>query len=802
MIVLDNEYKEALKHDKNYSLLERILDESNNALIDVPKEKILGYSISSATDETFGFGGAVMKQHNLMIDNSDGAFNDVELEGMSIASYLGLSGRTNMSKGRFIINKAIEAGDRISIESYDYMIFFDSPYECKLKLPVTVKALLDDIVTRCCMSYDYASIPNPELKIHSLPDQSTCRDIIGWLAQIMGCYAYVDRLYTSMLKFGFFYNGNYSEELLDGLNHHEFTSDDMYSFKRNKKDMIINSVCITIGEQDKQMYVRGEDGYKIDIKDNPLISKENVNEVLDALYAKVQGFPVRVFEASVPCDFTIEAGDVVFLTDSKKGETIKSVITSCEFNLFGTNNISCSAQTETENAHETSTVSSRIIQSTKKIVDNEISAYDVAMQDLVDLMGQGLGVYKTAETNEDGSKIFYFHNSPSLSESQVRWKITANGIAVSNDYGETYTAGISAAGTMLAQMLQVVGIQFDWAKGGELTLGGKGNGNGILTLLSEDGATLATLTKDGLITDGATIKGASGEFTKSFFVDTVHNFFGTQYRSKISSNNGIFNVELKNDVDDIALGFLRLALGYLALYGKGNVNISSDNNINLSGKDINITRGSVVLENDSALKSHTVADVFHDDGTDVIVIYWTSGNNVYVGDYKGANLNYLQGTQAEIEEKLKHRANNCFIIADNTYLGGSSGVAVTSDRRYKTDFKKIQNAKEFIMSLAPCSYKYNPNGRNHFGFIAQDVETVLSGTVGDAGILVKRPLNDNIEVNLNDDSTYVNSLRYEEFIAPIVQVIQEQEERLEEQEKRLEKLEAIIFELEEKNANT
>ena len=91
---------------------------------------------------------------------------------------------------------------------------------------------------------------------------------------------------------------------------------------------------------------------------------------------------------------------------------------------------------------------------------------------LTSLITQSFGVYKTEEKLEDGSTIFYMHNKPTLKESDTIWKMTANAFAVSTDGGKTWNAGMDSQGNAVVNVLSAIGIRFDWARGGTLTLGG------------------------------------------------------------------------------------------------------------------------------------------------------------------------------------------------------------------------------------------------------------------------------------------------------------------------------------------
>ena len=112
---------------------------------------------------------------------------------------------------------------------------------------------------------------------------------------------------------------------------------------------------------------------------------------------------------------------------------------------------------------------------------------------------------------------------------------------------------------------------------------------------------------------------------------------------------------------------------------------------------------------------------------------------------------------------------------DSVYDSGG-GVVFISDKRIKKNIKDlaIEKARSFIMSLKPREFKFkkpiSTSDRKHHGFIAQEVKKVMPE---DYGIYVE-----------NEEKDFIG-LRYDEFIADMVAVMQDQQKRIEELERRL-----------------
>lgn len=167
-------------------------------------------------------------------------------------------------------------------------------------------------------------------------------------------------------------------------------------------------------------------------------------------------------------------------------------------------------------------------------------------------------------------------------------------------------------------------------------------------------------------------------------------------------------------------------------------------------------------------------------GTQCSLIGRSDGNNLWIGDYG------VTGT--------RQVCSNAYIAASNVYKTTSSSSTSLSDRRYKSDFCDIDGASDFIMALKPRKFKFTDgtSGRYHMGFIAQDTEKTMLDTVGDTGLIVKYTTEEGQEVILDDESTYIIGIRYEEIIAPLVATVQKQQEEIDELKKRLDALEQAL----------
>jgi hypothetical protein len=145
------------------------------------------------------------------------------------------------------------------------------------------------------------------------------------------------------------------------------------------------------------------------------------------------------------------------------------------------------------------------------------------------------------------------------------------------------------------------------------------------------------------------------------------------------------------------------------------------------------------------------------------------GANVASGDLTNA---IAIGADTLVTASDTVRIGNTFI----THIGGQVGFSADSDIRIKMDIEEIGYGLAFIRQLRPVHYRLkNGNDRIDFGFIAQDIETLLGTEYNVLGI--------------GGTEERLLSLRYTDFIAPMVKAMQEQQGIIEEQKDRIRGLE-------------
>ena len=133
-----------------------------------------------------------------------------------------------------------------------------------------------------------------------------------------------------------------------------------------------------------------------------------------------------------------------------------------------------------------------------------------------------------------------------------------------------------------------------------------------------------------------------------------------------------------------------------------------------------------------------------------------------------------------------YRFNNVFCL----------NVDTSSDRKLKDILGQIDFAEDFIMSLQPISFmwKKGDHRRTRMGFIAQDVAKVCKNLNQNLSVVAASYKSNDPDEEVEpyfgeqvDDNLLSWGLSYDQFIAPIIAVLQKQQ-------KRIKELEDIIYE--------
>ena len=433
---------------------------------------------SVSDDSAFTIGSANINTVNLSINNFNEKYTDYDFTNAEVICYVGLeveptSGtEKEIEKIRIctmtVVDTPYQDTTIIELTCEDNMRKFDRDYsESKLKYPATRRQIIQDACNVCGVTLDTLSFDQDSYQIVTRPDDDalTFRQVLAWVCQI-GCqYARCDRYGRLTIKW-------YDTEIVDA-NRIEINSTS--KFTPNLDDVVITGVRVTeyieatSDNETASSYLYGKEGYVLEIGENKLIPQGTGETVAAMIGEKCVGMSFRPFETQCLTDISIEAGDAVLITD-RKGNKYKSFLTNVVLQPGVFEQISCNAESAARNSSKQYSLITQTVVDARKSVQKEKAQRELALEEFEKRLDKSSGVFTTIETQEDGSKIFYLHDKPKLSESQGIWRMTAEAWGVSNDGGNTWNGGMTVDGDAIVRILEAVGVNANWINAGAITV--------------------------------------------------------------------------------------------------------------------------------------------------------------------------------------------------------------------------------------------------------------------------------------------------------------------------------------------
>ena len=468
---------------------------------------------STSNENSFDIGSVIVGQLTLSINNmyddySEYDFTDAKITNVSIGIKLSDNTIESLQYGQYTVNEAKYNGSIITLTAYDNMYKFDQPYtKSTLSYPATLLQIVQDSCSKCDVQLGSYDFPHNDFIIQNKPEDEsiTFRNILQWVAQISCCYCKMDpqgRLVLnwyntdileniSTLNGGNFLNWEANKDTVSGGNFNPWTQGELisagafsetsdyhmiHSFSSltlSTDDVVITGVRVVEeieGEEgtESKTYQSGMDGYVLSVEGNKLIQGSGAT-VVGFLAEKLVGLRFRPFTASSLSDPTIESGDIALLSD-RKGNIYKTIITSNTFQPGNYQNISCGAEAPARKSAQRYSQATQIYVDYRKEIQKERTEREKALEELGERLEASTGVFTTIEEQSDGSKIYYLHNKPSLDDSDIVWKMTAEAWGVSTDGGKTWNAGMTVDGDTIVRILTATGVNADWIKTGALQI--------------------------------------------------------------------------------------------------------------------------------------------------------------------------------------------------------------------------------------------------------------------------------------------------------------------------------------------
>lgn len=816
---------------------------------------------STSSNGTFTIGALIAGKLKIKLNNIYEDYSKYDFDKASVTAYVSKSfsdGTTEKLKiGEYRVSETSYDGSLITLTCLDNVNNFNREYDSNLSYPTTAYEVVRDACVKCDVPFTMARFDNSDYVINEIPSDNqklTYGQVIAYILQLSGLWGKCG--HDGELLIGWYDMSQFDSRSYDGGTFSTKTTPysdgdnvdggtfkysdgdnadggtftearnyhNIYTQKDSNvatDDVVITGVKVTVtSKEDKAKDVNalaGKEGYVVSISDNPFIPADKVQTVANYIFKKIGGMRFRPLDATLLSNPLIESGDVALVTDRKQN-TYSCFISNRTFTVGSGTKISCDAENASRNSADKFSNETKAIVQARKVVQTQLSAYDKQMQMLTQLMSQSLGLFKTEQVQEDGSIIYIMHNKVDLNSSNIQWKMTANGMAVSNDYGKTWKAGIDKDGNAIFNIMSAIGINFDWAHGGTLTLGGENNTNGkqyvkdangkILITLDNKGITLADgvniswnnisnkpsipsktsdlandsnyATTDQIPTDNKQLTNGAGYQTSRQVTQITKNTVTTEYVNALEVKAGSVDAENITGTTitgkNIVGGTINIGNGVFAVDNDGKVTASNFNmsggsialNGNLSNSTIDLTATDNSGNNYELWMNGAVLRIVKND-ENLITLYGTTGSigaqTMYAQEIQSDKFRESAGGYAMCGDTTGHTyhctwdGTKLWFEVDNTWVWNSS------DKRLKKNIQSIQD--EYICAIGAVDLvQYNLNRENYsdkelyFGAIAQDVVAELES----------RGLNDeNIKLlskkKVSDDSNKLYyGMDYEQFL--------------------------------------
>lgn len=661
---------------------------TDNTKLTLTEEDLCGSDsqiVISAGGSSFPVGNALSRCLKLKFLNIDDRFAEYDFYGarIKIKASMELSASTEvLNLGTFTVTEPETYGDTISIVAYDDMYKADAVYETGLSFPMTAADLFRDACVKCGLIPLTMDFTNRNYMVQNAPSNLSCRQVIGFCAMLAGGNAVMAPGGVKIVEYdqnaiealtvidgGIFDSGNPYQtganvyggkfnpwDAGDDVNGGAFSElrdlqifSEVMSQTVGTDDVVITGVKIKNGEDE---YEYGSEGYVLSFE-NPL-TDGNEQDAADRIGQCLVGLKFRPFALDTPSYPLAEFCDGCYVIH--KGNIYGTFITDIEFNFKGKTTLKCSADSPVRNSSKELTAQTATERRMRKLVDKEASYRELLEQSVDQRFNDAVGLYPSTEETESGT-IYYLHDKPELATSKTVIKITSNGIALTDNYKGDQTnwqSAITVDGTMIANIVSTIGLFFDYAHGGTLTLGGQGNINGSLRILDASGTQIGKWDNTGISLTKGSINLGSGKFVV------------TTGGSMTAQDGQIANFSIKTD-----------SLQYNSAGVSGKYNISTYDKVYIGQKGVTDTTG------DDSVRERTVA--LHDGQ----VVFGTLNipgiimRNTDYGDFWFRTWEMLAETNSGYETVATYGGS--LAIEQNTRIDGTLYVTGSKSRIADTE---------------------------------------------------------------------------------------------------------------------
>ena len=512
--------------------------------------------------------------------------------------------------GFYVVDSPTYNGSLITLNCLDNMAWFDVPFDevTGIVYPTTAGALVGAICSHVGVTLGSANFPNYTTPISAKPEgEYNCREILQYVAQICCCYCKIGTAGQLLLQWydktlitgisdvdggtfdtnttpysdGDSVNGGtfstnttpYSDG--DDVNGGTFTSlyesaylSHNFDMEVSTEDIVVTGCRVKNDDNENgydELWVDStleltHERYVLVIDNNPFVNSTNAATIASTVGLILAGLPIRGFTATSLSDFAIETGDMATIIDFR-GNRYYTWITHLTYTTNNSENFSCGVESVRKRKEQRFSEVVHTLAEAAANAKSMLTEYDTQVKALNELAYNSIG-YNEYVYIYNGAKITWRYNGsnvddtdplhPKFQGSTVVFMISGDGVFISNsidpDGTVHYTDGYDAnTGTALLKLIYTIGLSFNWAKGGTLTLGGFDNLDGVLSILNASNVEKIHGDNTGIAIGS---NGASDSKIKLTTSGSMEYYYGGNYSGEIHMSAQNYGTEQNPDIRD------------------------------------------------------------------------------------------------------------------------------------------------------------------------------------------------------------------------------------------------------------
>lgn len=249
--------------------------------------KKMTYENSSSSEESLQLGSAVSAKIELTVAKIDELFENTEI---SVEIGLKLQGGAYeyVPVGIFTAEHPTNDENSTTFTAYDRMIKTTGIYISDLSYPAKAKDVLNEISVQCGVLIDTSGI---DVVIEKRPEGYTCREMIGYIASLVGGFACVNRIGTIIIKW--YEQTDFKLDLSR-----------IMTFEKTESNYHLDYLTANIDNSNSYTAGGGTLGVTFD---NPFMTSSGLEDV----YNKIKGFTYREVELKAPADIRLDVWDII-----------------------------------------------------------------------------------------------------------------------------------------------------------------------------------------------------------------------------------------------------------------------------------------------------------------------------------------------------------------------------------------------------------------------------------------------------------------------------------------------------------